>query len=102
LENPWRNNLPTISSIPEGPYVCTKFNGNKYKNVWEVNNVVERSAILIHNGNVEEHTKGCILVGKKWGFLKDEPAVLSSRTTLDTLRQVLPDEFKLNIIRADY
>lgn len=102
LENPWRNNLPSISSIPEGIYTCKKFSGNKYKDVWELQGVPGRSAILIHNGNIERHTRGCILVGQKWGFLGEDEAVLASMDTLARLREILPDEFELEIVRSDY
>ena len=102
LENPWRNNLRSVSCIPEGTYICKKFSGSKYKDVWELQDVAGRSAILIHNGNIEEHTHGCILVGQRWGFIGDEEAVLASKNTLDKLRQILPNEFELEIVRSDH
>jgi hypothetical protein len=102
LENSWIRNIPKISCIPEGKYKCKKFIGNKYKNVWILEGIEGRSYILIHNGNLEKHTQGCILVGSNWGFLKDELAVLNSRKTLEKLRSILPDKFELEITRKDY
>jgi hypothetical protein len=76
LENPWLNNEPFISCIPIGEYIVKTYSSNKYPNVWELQDVEGRSYILIHSGNVEEHTQGCILVGRKWGFLGENIAVL--------------------------
>jgi hypothetical protein len=97
LENPWLNNEPFISCIPIGEYIVKTYSSNKYPNVWELQDVEGRSYILIHSGNVEEHTQGCILVGRKWGFLGENIAVLDSRNTLEKLRSILDDEFLLNI-----
>lgn len=103
LENAWLQNQPNISCIPEGEYNVKKFNGKKYKDVWILENVPNRSYILIHAGNLPEHTQGCILVGKRWGFLHGENvAILSSSSALENLKEILPDNFKLRIIRADY
>jgi len=97
LENPYLDNKPYISSIPCGIYHCKEFNGVKYKNVWEILNVAGRSSILFHNGNTSKHTKGCILVGQAYGFIKDDIAVLNSQTTLTFLQRTLPKEFILEI-----
>ncbi len=97
LENPWLNNEPFISCIPVGEYIVKTYSSNKYPNVWELQDVEGRSYILIHSGNIEEHTQGCILVGRKWGFLGENIAVLDSRNTLEKLRSILDDQFLLNI-----
>lgn len=99
-EDPWNDNQSNISCIPAGVYDCRKFNGNKYKNVWEVTNVPNRSAILIHNGNDTRDTEGCILVGQGFFQYEDNPAISNSRATLEMLRATLPDEFILNIQEA--
>ena len=98
LENPWLNNAPNISCIPAGKYIAKKYSSAKYPNVWELQNVRDRTLILIHNGNLEKHTEGCILVGKQWGFLDNELAVLTSKPTLEKLQQTLDDQFTIEII----
>lgn len=98
LENPWLSNKPYISCIPEDSYLCTKFNGMKYKDVWEVQGVTNRSSILIHHGNTEDNTQGCILVGLSAGELNGQPAVLQSRDAMDLLRSLIGSkDFALNI-----
>lgn len=97
LENPWLNNIPRESCIPKGTYQCRKFSGTKYKDVWELDRVPGRSAILIHQGNTAKDTMGCILVGKGFADFGGEPGVTDSRVTLDMLRVTLPDSFTLVI-----
>lgn len=97
LEDPWKDNKKNVSCIPEGKYKCVPHNGTKYKNVWRIKNVIGRSAILIHAGNTENDTEGCILVGQSFGRLGDKVAVLNSQNTLAQLRGVLPDHFEIVI-----
>lgn len=85
LELPWRDNKPNISCIPNGEYFCqfmARSSSGKYKNVYHVQDVDGRTAILIHNGNTPDHTRGCILVGMSMGILAGKQAVLNSRTAL--------------------
>ena len=96
-EDPWIDNKTNISCIPEGVYKCVPHNGAKYKDVWRLEYVPGRSAILIHAGNTEDDTHGCILVGLTLGELNGKPAILNSRKALDFLRAILPDEFMLEV-----
>jgi len=86
LENPWKDNQPNISCIPAGTYNVVPYSGTKYQNVWKLENVEGREAILIHWGNTEKNTEGCILVGANVGMLGGEKAVLSSRKAIGMLR----------------
>lgn len=97
-ERPWLNNKVRESCIPAGTYPCRKFSGEKYKNVWEVQNVPDRSAILIHQGNVAMNDSvGCILVGKGFAKFGDLVGVTDSISTLSALREVLDDTFTLKV-----
>ena len=99
LELPDLGNKPRVSCIPKGEYKVTKRYSSKYKYHFHVLDVPDRSYILIHNGNYNWHTKGCILVCKT---LKDINAdglkdVTSSKVTLNRLNKILTDEFTLTI-----
>lgn len=96
-EDPWQNNAASISCIPLGVYKCRKHTGPRFKDVWEVTNVPNRSAILIHTGNTINDTHGCILVGRCFSSLGGYPAVLQSQDAMAELRSKLPDEFELVI-----
>jgi len=98
LELPWKQNKPRVSCIPEGIYNVVPHTGTLFKNVWRLENVTGREAILIHYGNTVEDILGCILVGQSFSTLKGLPAVTHSRDTLDMLKQKLPKEFTLQVI----
>lgn len=99
LEDPDNNNHKGDSCIPEGVYKVAPHSGTKFKDVWILKDVPNRDAILIHNGNTIEDTHGCILVGRKSGFLNGLPAVLESNMALRELRKKLPRNFTLTIRR---
>lgn len=97
LELAWNNNDPETSCIPTGIYTCIPHDSPKFPDTWEVSEVPGRSAILIHNGNTQGNTHGCILVGTAEGTLGGKPAVLHSVEALRLLQEELPDTFKLTI-----
>lgn len=89
LENPWLENQTNISCIPEGSYESIPYSSIKYPNVWELQNVKNRSKILIHAGNFERDTQGCILVGRTIADYNSEKMVTHSRNTLNKLRDII-------------
>jgi hypothetical protein len=78
-EDDWRDNQPAESCIPAGAYHLhrTIYRKHGYE-TFEVTVVPGRSRILIHPGNTEEDTQGCLLVGLRRGWLavpdEDDPA----------------------------
>lgn len=78
-EDDWRGNARGVSCIPAGVYVLARtiYYRHGYE-TFEVTDVPGRSRILIHPGNTEEDTDGCILVGMRRGMLwvpdEDDPA----------------------------
>lgn len=99
-EPPWLGNEQGDSCVPEGVYTCVPHSGPKFKNVWELEDVPAREAILIHTGNTIRDTHGCILVGLERGTFMAFPAVLQSRLALLLLRKTLPSTFELRITNA--
>ncbi len=88
LERPWLNNQRSISCIPEGTYDCAylaKSASGKYTSVYHIQDVKDRSGILIHAGNFVSHTTGCLLPGLRKGTLQGNLAVLSSKRALAKL-----------------
>lgn len=92
IERPWLNNAPNRSCIPEGHYYCQYLKrsaSGKYKRVWHLQDVSNRSGILIHKGNLVSHSLGCIIVGLSHGYLNGYEAVLSSSSAFSKLRSIL-------------
>lgn len=101
LELPWRRNQRRRSCIPPGLYTCAAVQSPRFGHVYEVRRVPERSAILIHPGNVAgdvdqgwaSHLEGCIALGERRGQIKAagrwQRAVLVSRPAVDRFHQAL-------------
>lgn len=92
-------NAVMISCIPPGAYICERVDSPKYGDTFEVKDVPNRTHILIHSGNVEDHTHGCVLLAQYFGKLKEQRAVLNSGSTfkefMNTMKGV--DRFLLEI-----
>ncbi|EMG36599.1 hypothetical protein PCS_02611 [Desulfocurvibacter africanus PCS] len=108
-ELPWRENRPNVSRIPAGWYDCVPRISAKYGRHFHVQDVPDRSMILIHSGNwagdtskgLRSHTHGCILAGRYAGVLDGQAAVLASRAALSDLLAALDDQsFTLRIEEA--
>ena len=99
LELPWRDNKKRISCIPDGSYKCVKRISKKYGHHWHILEVPNRSLILIHHGNYNKDTLGCILVGEDFVDINNDGLcdVTSSVTTMNRLRKILEDEFTIEI-----
>ena len=94
LELPNKNNEPFISRIPEGTYKCLPYSSKKYPDVVELQNVKNRSKVLIHAGNYPKNTQGCILLGNT--FKKNY--VGGSKKTLQEFFKKTSLTFEIEII----
>jgi len=65
IENPWKDNEPFESCIPEGDYQLVRVDSPKYgKHMWEISNVQNRSHCLIHVANFAANVTGCVGFGE--------------------------------------
>lgn len=85
VERPWKDNTPYVSCIPCGAYAVRKamYNRGGYY-TFEVMNVPDRSAILIHKGNTMNDVQGCIALGLDLGQVNGLWAVTSSGSAFST------------------
>lgn len=100
VERPWLNNERNISCIPTGTYkvgFLPRSASGRYRNVYHLLGVSGRSGILIHNGNLVDHSRGCIILGLRKGKLGNKFAVLNSRTAIRKLNS-LTREFELKVM----
>lgn len=109
LELPWRDNKTNISCIPPGEYEVKSRYSNKFGNVYWITDVEGRSWILMHSGNFagdiskgfKTNVEGCILLGKKFGYLFGQRAILNSRITLRSFKNYMSNEnFNIKIMES--
>ena len=87
LEPPRRGNQQDISCIPKGEYQVEFSYSPRFGYVYRVLDVPNRSNILIHSGNYGgdrsqgwiSDTYGCILLGRKVGYLRKQKVILISK-----------------------
>lgn len=98
VELPWRGNQRQVSCIPPGTYSCRRVRSPRFGQVYHVQNVPGRSAILIHSANFAGDTQkgyvtqlqGCIAPCLAFGWLRNskghmQRAGVLSRRALNTL-----------------
>jgi hypothetical protein len=93
LELPLKDNQKRISCIPEGVYKARKHNSPKHGLSLWLQDVPNRSEILIHKGNYHTDILGCIIIGSdladinKDGYLD----VTNSKNSIKKLMSMLED-----------
>jgi hypothetical protein len=94
IERPWLNNQHDVSCIPDGTYTCVPHvKSTNGQLCWRLLNVLNRSGILIHTGNTEDDSEGCIIIG----LMYNDTGVLESEMALEQLHKILPSNFELEI-----
>ena len=104
LELPNLRNEPYISRIVAGRYLCKKRHSQKYGWHYHITGVPGRTLILIHPGNYNRDTKGCILLGAEFIDINADGQldVTSSRKTVAAFEALMPEEFFITITDLDY
>ncbi|WP_052444062.1 DUF5675 family protein [Flammeovirga sp. OC4] len=104
IELPWRNNQRNISCIPTGLYKVVPWNSPRFGKCFKIfeldgKEVRGRSDILIHVGNYNRQTRGCVLIGRFFRDIDGDGSkdVTSSRKTLEHLQSSLKEEIELTI-----
>jgi hypothetical protein len=99
LELPTIENKQNISSIPLGTYECNCIVSEKYGRCIQIQNVANRSSVLIHVGNFKYQTRGCILVGDRFQDIDNDGLldVVNSLKTMHNLWFTMAETFTLKI-----
>lgn len=100
LELPNLGNQKNISCVPEGKYEVHKIASMKFGKCFELQDVPGREGILIHKGNYNSDTKGCILPGMGFEDINNDGNldVIESTHALTKMLNILPNSFTLYII----
>ena len=99
VEKPWLDNAVNVSCVPDGKYQMVRHDSPKFgPDVWMLEDVPERSYILIHAGNTAKDVTGCIALGE--GLRADADGVTSSRKALSAFEKLTGglDSLKIQII----
>ena len=108
-ELPDRNNKSNVSRIPAGIYKVIPYNSKRFGKVYHLQDVKGRTYILTHSGNLagdtskglRTHSHGCILLGKYFGTLNGQRAVMCSRPVVRSFRNLMGEKpFTLEIKEA--
>ena len=100
LELPWKDNETNISCIPKGTYKVTPRYSDKYTKHFILEDVPSRKFILIHAGNFNSDTRGCILLGTSFGKINQDSLLditASRRATSELFFATNGDGFELTI-----
>lgn len=107
-EQPWLNNTPNKSCIPAKLYKCLWTYSPAFKRkMYLVTSVDRRSGIRIHSANFmgdrdkgfKSHLYGCIAMGRSFGTLQGQKAILSSKPAIRQFEEWAGGEpFELEIV----
>jgi hypothetical protein len=99
LELPWVNNERRVSCIPEGSYKVIKHKSPKFGNTLWLQDVPNRSEILIHKGNFYSDILGCILIGTDLKDINNDDFldVVNSTTAVNQLMDYLKNISSISI-----
>ena len=93
------------TKIVPGEYQCvrSRYHRGNY-DCWQIvgSDIAPERRILIHKGNIEEDSDGCILIGESFGVLHGKPAILQSGAGFAELMSLTGgvDEFPLFVVNV--
>lgn len=96
------NNAPQKSCIPLGRYKVSKRVSKKYGLHLHIQDVPNRSFILIHAGNYYTQILGCVLVGSAYSDINKDgyQDVINSKLTLKAILELVPTLTEIEITTA--
>lgn len=106
LEREWKDNQPSVgdipgSCIPSGEYICKRIISPRFGETFTVVNVFNRSHILFHKGNLQDDSRGCILVGEEFGNIGGQSGIKSSKQGYNEFMAILSEDTQFRLIIVD-
>ena len=106
LEPVWQDNEPNLSCIPVGLYPMVlksseklaRITHGKFSKAWFVEKVEGRSGVMIHPGNFDTDTEGCILPGMNEDLINGRPGVARSQLAYRSLIYALMNDTPSEIL----
>jgi hypothetical protein len=89
-----------VTKVGPGEYQCVRSHYHKGNyDCWQIvgNGITPERRILIHKGNLEDDSDGCLLIGEQFGMLHGKPGILQSGAGFAELMSTTQgvDEFPL-------
>lgn len=85
--------------IKTGEYLAKRDEEGKYTGYWELQGVAGRTEIIAgHEANFFYQLDGCFGLGKEFGFIEGEPAILRSREAVKEWLEMTKNETEIKII----
>ena len=100
LELPWKDNERGVSCIPVGEYLSIRHKSPKHGWSFWLQDVPNRSEILIHKGNFYSDLLGCIALGSSTNDINNDGLldVVNSKKTIDRLMEMVEsDNLTINV-----
>ena len=99
LERPWLNNQRSVSCVYPGVYRAIRHRSSKFGETFWLQDVPGRSEILFHKGNIDDDSRGCILVGEQFNPVRGEDGITASREGFAEFMRLLDgkNEFTIEI-----
>ena len=90
VEQPWKDNAPSVSCIPHGAYrlALDRYHKGGYP-AYHLLDVPNRARIIIHKANRADELEGCIAPGSALGCIAGDWAVSNSGRAFDHIMAVL-------------
>ena len=86
VERPWLDNQVSVSCIPTGEYELGWRESPRFGQTWHVQDVPDRTYILIHVANFAKDVEGCIGLGMD--LMGDTVAVSNSRAAVKKFEEM--------------
>ena len=100
VELPWLDNARGKSCIPAGTYPLRWVDSPKFGRRLQVCDVPGRTHILIHAGNFQRNTDGCILPNTAVMVQGAAVAGRDSRVALGLLESMIPDDGSDHVLKV--
>lgn len=93
LELPNKDNKRQVSCIPEGVYKARKHKSPKHGISLWLQDVPNRSEILVHKGNYHSDILGCIIIGSDLADINKDGCldVINSKNSIKELMSLIED-----------
>jgi len=112
IEQPWCDNIPFKSCVPEGEYTVIRDSRPKHSRTFTLINedlgitrypaAGMRDSCLFHVANVVTDIEGCIGPGLQYGYVKNMWAVVASVPAFRKLDSYIGDDQEFNLLIRQY